>query len=395
MKLLVLNPKERLTVHQALHNNWIVGKAAKLDYLTMDSMKLLVNQRKTQAFLNKAVLRTKFAKPSLCQKYLPTDVWLWLQKKTKYSTTLVDCVKSAVENPESSVGLYAPDPDCYDTFPEIFWPVISEYHKVDVANLQSLHDFGEPNSIPEFEPKYSDAIVSTRIRVGRTVEGFPMASKLTREKREQLKDLILDSFKNLNDDFTGDYHDLAEMSKEDKENLIKSHYLFADADDKYLRSAGGYLDWPYNRGIYLNRSKTFVVWINEEDHIRIISIQKGSNLKQVYSRLVKGIKKLEKTLKFVYHEKFGYLTFCPTNIGTGLRASVHVKLPKLAASGKLQQMCESLNLQPRGLYGEHTESQDGIYDISNKIRIGKNEYELVYSLWNGVKALLDAEFKLK
>ena len=104
---------------------------------------------------------------------------------------------------------------------------------------------------------------------------------------------------------------------------------------------------PHSRGIYLNRSKTFVVWINEEDHIRIISIQKGSNLKQVYSRLVKGIKKLEKTLKFVYHEKFGYLTFCPTNIGTGLRASVHVKLPKLAASGKLNQMCESLGLQPR------------------------------------------------
>jgi protein-arginine kinase len=145
----------------------------------------------------------------------------------------------------------------------------------------------------------------------------------------------------------------------------------------------------------LNRSKTFVVWINEEDHIRIISIQKGSNLKQVYSRLVKGTKKLEKTLKFVYHEKFGYSTFCPTNIGTGLRASVHVKLPKLAASGKLNQMCESLNLQPRGIDGEHSESQDGIYDISNKIRIGKTEYELVYSMWTGIKTLLDAEFKLK
>jgi arginine kinase len=174
---------------------------------------------------------------------LPQDVWLWLQKKTKYSTTLVDCVKSALENPDSSVGLYAPDPDCYDTFPEIFWPVISEYHKVDVANLQAVHDFGEPNSMPEFESKYSDAIVSTRIRVGRTIEGFPMGPKLTREKREELKNLIFESFKNLTDDFIGDYHDLVEMSSEDKNNLIKSHYLFADSDDRFLKSAGGYNDW--------------------------------------------------------------------------------------------------------------------------------------------------------
>lgn len=193
--------------------------------------------------MNKAVLKTKFSKPSLCQKYLPSDVWLWLQKKTKFGTSLIDCVKSAVENPDSSVGLYAPDPDCYDTFPEIFWPVISEYHKVDVANLQSLHDFGEPNSMPEFEPKYSDSIVSTRIRVGRTIEGFPMAPKLTREKREELKNLILEAFRNLTDDFIGDYHDLMEMSQEDKENLIKSHYLFADSDDRFLKSAGGYNDW--------------------------------------------------------------------------------------------------------------------------------------------------------
>lgn len=145
----------------------------------------------------------------------------------------------------------------------------------------------------------------------------------------------------------------------------------------------------------MNRSKTFVVWINEEDHVRIISIQKGSNIKQVYGRLVKGIKILEKTLKFVQHDKFGYLTFCPTNIGTGLRASVHVKLPKLAAAGKLKPLCESLNLQPRGVHGENSESEGGIYDISNKVRIGKTEFELVNSMCTGIKKLLDEEFAIK
>ena len=152
---------------------------------------------------------------------------------------------------------------------------------------------------------------------------------------------------------------------------------------------------PLNRGIFINRNKTFVVWINEEDHVRIISIQKGSNIKQVYARLVKGIGILEKTLKFAYHEKFGFLTFCPTNIGTGLRASVHVKLPKLAASGKLKPLCEQLNLQARGVHGENSESEGGVYDISNKIRIGKTEYELVNGMFIGIKKLLDEEFATK
>ena len=149
---------------------------------------------------------------------------------------------------------------------------------------------------------------------------------------------------------------------------------------------------PLNRGIFINRSRNFVVWVNEEDHVRIISIEKGSNVKQVYKRLVTGIQLLEKTLKFVFHEKFGYLTFCPTNIGTGLRASVHVKLPKLAASGKLKPLCESLNLQPRGVHGENSEAEGGVYDISNKIRIGTSEYELVHSMCVGIKKLLDEEF---
>ena len=147
--------------------------------------------------------------------------------------------------------------------------------------------------------------------------------------------------------------------------------------------------------MFINRAKTFVVWVNEEDHVRIISIEKGANIKQVYARLVKGIKLLEKKLDFVRHDKFGYLTFCPTNIGTGLRASVHVKLPKIAASGRLKELCEEFNLQPRGVHGEHSESEGGIYDISNKIRIGKTEFELVNSMINGIKKLIDEEIAAK
>lgn len=221
-----------------------------------------------------------------------------------------------------------------------------------MSTLKHQHDFGNPDLLPDLDSKYAESILSTRIRMARSVFGFPMGPKLLPETRHQLKDHIVESFENFTDDFAGDYLDLAAMSKEDKLDLIENHYLFADADDKYLESAGGYLDWPNARGIFMNKMRTFSVWVNEEDHVRIISIQMGSNVKQVYKLLVQGARLMQKSLAFVQHEKLGFLTFCPTNIGTGLRASVHVKLPKLAESGKLGEMCNKLGLQPRGVHGK-------------------------------------------
>jgi arginine kinase len=120
-------------------------------------------------------------KPSLTEKYLPKDLWKWMSIKTSFGTTIYDCVRSAVENPDSNVGLYAPDPEAYDTFADLFHPVIAEYHKVDVAKLKSVHDLGDASKLEDLSSEYAEQIVSTRVRVGRTVKGFPMASKLTRE----------------------------------------------------------------------------------------------------------------------------------------------------------------------------------------------------------------------
>jgi arginine kinase len=141
-------------------------------------------------------------KVSLTQKYLPKDVWNWLSKKTSYGTTIYDCVVSgmfliffvsdfvyvdyfllliAIENPDSNCGLYAPDPEAYDVFAELFHPVIAEYHKVDIATLKSIHDLGDANNLEDLPPHFAENIVSTRVRVGRTVKGFPMARKLLRD----------------------------------------------------------------------------------------------------------------------------------------------------------------------------------------------------------------------
>ena len=245
MNILTVDPKNRLTAFQALGNKWLRGKATKFDNLslTIDTMRENIIRKKTQAFLINQSKQWRNKKPSLCQKYLPKDVYMWLQKTTKYGTSLVDCVKSGVENPDSIIGLYAPDSDCYDVFPEIFWPVISDYHKIDVFSLKAHHEYGAPNDLPDFEPPYADDIFSVRIKVGRTLKNYPMGPKLSRETRQLIKNEMIQSFADLNGEQYGDFFELTDLSYEERDSLIQSHYLFNNADDKYLRSAGGYADW--------------------------------------------------------------------------------------------------------------------------------------------------------
>jgi len=116
----------------------------------------------------------------------------------------------------------------------------------------------------------------------------------------------------------------------------------------------------------------------------------------VFTRLAQATEIIEKIVGFAYNDELGYLTSCPTNLGTALRASVHVHLPELGIrKNELNQIADIFGLQIRGIHGEHSESDDHIYDISNKHRLGYSEVSLVEDMYIGVKALLDREFFLK
>lgn len=118
----------------------------------------------------------------------------------------------------------------------------------------------------------------------------------------------------LKDELKGKYYPLLGMTKEDQQQLIDDHFLFKEGD-RFLQAANACRFWPTGRGIFHNDNKTFLVWINEEDHIRIISMQMGGNVGEVYRRLVTGVHEIEKKMKFSRSDRFGYLTFCPTNLG--------------------------------------------------------------------------------
>jgi protein-arginine kinase len=325
----------------------------------------------------------------LLNKYLVEEVYENLKTITcDCGFTIDDIIASSKVNPDSSIGVYAGCSNCYENFSEIFSPIIKDYHNVSLQNKQPVDlNFIEAN---DFDNDFDDFIVSTRIRVGRNLKNFAFPPAISKENRLELESLMIKNFKTFSNELKGQYHSISSMNKQLINELIESHLLFKQGD-RFLDAAGCNRDWPEARGIYLSEDKKFIVWVNEEDSLRIISIDKGFNLAQIFNRLIKGIKILDRNLDFARDDNLGFLSSCPTNLGTSMRASVHIKLPKLSLKSDFKNICSELGLSVRGTHGEHTESKGSIYDISNKARLGLSEIECINVLYKGIKKLVELE----
>merc|ERR1719249_597522 len=243
---------------------------------------------------------------------------------------------------------------------------------------------------------------STRIRVGRSIDGFGLSPGITKEQRLGVETLMKSAFGKLTGELAGKYYPLLGMDEADRLKLVDDHFLFISGDPN-LKVAGMERDWPEGRGIFHNKDKTFLTWVNEEDQLRIISMQKGGDVKEVFDRLARGIKAVEDSVKkesghdFMLDKRYGYIHACPTNLGTGMRASVHIDLPGWTKLGPkvLAARCEELHLQPRGTRGESGGQTGVTYDISNKHRLGYSEVQLVQKMIDGVNTLYNEDLELQ
>ena len=155
-----------------------------------------------------------------------------------------------------------------------------------------------------------------------------------------------------------------------------------------MQAASGYhADWPHGRGIFVSNDEKFLLWLNEGDHLRIISMQNDGDIKAVFDRLSRGVKAIEDGLKlitgrmdvFMRDDTLGMITCCPTNLGTAMRGGVHIIIPKLIKRigfDEIDKIARGMKCQARGSSGEHSEVVDRV-DISNWRRLGYPEYELV------------------
>jgi len=332
---------------------------------------------------------------SLLSKHLTKDMFEQLKNsKTAYGFTLTRAINSGVQNLDSGIGVYAGDIESYETFAPLFDGIIKEYHGFGKEDLHQSNlnpdDLKAPN--PDVDSKY---IISTRIRVGRNFANMPLGPAITKAQRDEIEKRTSEALNALEGKLKGTYYPIDGMSEEVSKKLIEDHFLFK-AGDRFLQAAGLNGDWPSGRGIYHNDEKTFLVWVNEEDQLRIISMQNGGDIKEVFTRLTTAIKSLEEKIEFSYNNHLGYITSCPTNLGTAMRASVHIKLPNVSLDMKaFEAIADKYYLQIRGIHGEHSESEGGIYDISNKRRLGVTEVQCVQDMYDGVVALIKAEKELE
>jgi len=341
------------------------------------------------------------SKHSLVAKHVTPEKYAALSGiETKTSGfTLDKAIACAVQFDNQHCGIYAGDMDSYVDFAPVFDPLIQEYHGIS-ADAVHTSDMDVGKIKGNINPKAP--VHSVRIRVGRSIEGFGLSPGITRQQRVDLESLLQKAFTTFSGDLKGNYYPLLGMEESIRQQLVDDHFLFVSGD-RNLIVAGMERDWPEGRGIFHNAAKTFLVWVNEEDQTRIISMEKGGDVKGVFSRLARGIEAVQKSVKaesgkdFMLSPKYGYIHSCPTNLGTGMRASVHVDLPGWTKEGgaALGARCEELKLQPRGTRGESGGQTGVTYDISNKHRLGYSEVELVQCMIDGVNTLYKEDVALQ
>ena len=253
------------------------------------------------------------------------------------------------------------------------------------------------------EGKY---IVSTRIRLARNLDGLRFPPTMSRVDRRRVEGLIKEctsSFKNPK--LSGTFIPVLDMTAQENLDLIERHILFDNPNEWTIASGLG-RDWPDGRALFanvqdLNRATPdFIIWCNEEDHLRIMCLRPGGDIQDVFTFISVGLRELERELgkrgrHFAMDPRLGYLTSCPTNVGTTMRASVHVKLPLVGKSQGFAKLVERLKLEVRGKHGETDKAYTGIFDISNIERLGASEIHLINVMIEGVSVLVDIEKRLE
>ena len=226
-------------------------------------------------------------------------------------------------------------------------------------------------------------VMSSRVRLARNVKEAAFPGWAKKPERIRVLDLIrpaIETLPDMKDSFSDSMDSLSTL---DKQILVERHLI---SREHAAKSAGS--------GLVLNREETLCVMINEEDHLRMQALRPGLQLRQAWTAIDQADSQLEKKLEFAFNPDWGYLTACPTNIGTGIRVSAMLHLPGLVLGEQINPIIQSVNklgLAVRGLYGEGTEALGNVFQVSNQMTLGESEAQIVERLEKVLAQIIEHE----
>lgn len=226
-----------------------------------------------------------------------------------------------------------------------------------------------------------DVALSTRVRFARNLEGYPFAERMTGDTAKEVRSICEKAIKKALPELS--YKDMEEYSPNEAAALAEKHLISPQ-----------FAQYQFGRGLALSEDESVSIMVGEEDHLRIQVILPGFQLKTALSRALEVEKALERELKFSFDDRLGYLTHCPTNLGTGMRASVMLHLPALTLDGSMRNIITGagkIGLAIRGLYGEGSDATGNLYQVSNQVTLGISEEETAENLQAIVSQLITQE----
>lgn len=231
--------------------------------------------------------------------------------------------------------------------------------------------------------KATPVVLSTRLRLARNLMGSPFPERASLAQRSDILSKCADHLSRLGKMKKGNFFEISELSDLEKQVLVERHLI-----SRELCESGR------GCGVYINKDQTCSVMINEEDHLRVQFLKTGFHLKNVWKQIDRFDSELETDLDIAFDSEFGYLTACPTNLGTGLRASAMMHLPGLVLSGQMERVARAVNqlgITVRGLFGEGSDATGHVFQISNQQTLGEKEDAIVERLGNVLKTVIDHE----
>ncbi len=243
----------------------------------------------------------------------------------------------------------------------------------------------------EVKGEESDVVISCRVRLARNLKKYPFSVKLQPEQAIKLVEEIGVCAKLLQEQMPAG-------SEEEKEYLFCPFQALTEVDKQALVErhvvSPAFAGKKQATGLILSEDESLGVMINEEDHIRIQAISGGMNMAEVWERANRADDILDQALSFAYDRQYGYLTSCPTNVGTGLRASYMMFLPALTSANRIAQLAEEMSaygIVLRGIYGEGSSAIGDIYQVSNQRTLGNSEQEIMENLNHVVRQVIRQE----